>query len=117
MDVSRAMRWSGLAGVLAYWTACLAGAGLLLRRSRRGDRRHGFALVALVLTGCTVIQYVTAVYGEGNEVIKHMVIALFTASIAPIWLLAGALCTSPRAGPSLGSRDQVPTRKDRPRVT
>ena len=80
------------------------GAGLLLRRSRRGDRRRGFALVALVLIGCTVIQYVTAVYGEGNEVIKHMVIALFTASIAPIWLLAGVLCTSPRAGPSPGSR-------------
>jgi hypothetical protein len=117
MDVSRAMRWTGLAGVLAYWTACLAGAALLVRRSRPGDRRRGFALVALVLTGCTVIQYVTAVYGEGNEVIKHMVIALFTASIAPIWLLASALCTSPRAGPSLGSRDQVPTRKDRPRVT
>jgi hypothetical protein len=117
MDVSRAMRWAGLAGVLAYWMACLAGAGLLLRRSRRGDRRRGFALVALVLTGCTVIQYVTAVYGEGNEVIKHMVIALFTASIAPIWLLAGALAASPRAGPSLDSRDQVPTRKDRLRVT
>ena len=117
MDVSRAMRWTGLAGVLAYWTACLAGAGLLLRRSRPGDRRRGFAVVALVLTGCTVIQYVTAVYGEGNEVIKHMVIALFTASLAPIWLLAGALCTSPRAGASPGSPDQAPTRKDRLRVT
>jgi hypothetical protein len=117
MDVSRAMRWAGLAGVLAYWLACLAGAGLLLRRSRRGDRRRGFALVALVLTGCTVIQYVTAVYGEGNEVIKHMVIALFAASIAPIWLLAGALGTPPRAGPSPGSGDQVPTGKDRLRVT
>jgi hypothetical protein len=46
-----------------------------------------------------------------------MVIALFTASIAPIWLLAGALCASPRAGPSLGSGDQMPTRKDRLRVT
>jgi hypothetical protein len=91
MGVSRAMRWTGLAGVLAYWIACLAGAALLVRRSRPGDRRRGFALVALVLTGCAVIQYVTAVYGEGNEVIKHMVIALFTASIAPIWLLAGAL--------------------------
>jgi hypothetical protein len=52
-----------------------------------------------------------------NEVIKHMVIALFTASIAPIWLLAGALGTAPRAGPSPGSGDQVPTGKDRLRVT
>jgi hypothetical protein len=106
MDVSRAMRWTGLAGVLAYWMACLAAAGLLARRSRRGDRRRGFALVALVLTGCTVIQYVTAVYGEGNEVIKHMVIALFAASIAPIWLLAGALCKPPPAGPPPGPRDR-----------
>ena len=94
MDASRAMRWTGLAGVLAYWLACLAAAVLLVRRSRPGDRRRGFALVALVLTGCTVIQYVTAVYGEGNEVIKHMVVALFAASLAPIWLLAGALRTA-----------------------
>lgn len=107
MDVSRAMRWTGLTGVLAYWVACLAAAALLLRRSRRGSRRCGFALVALVLTGCTVIQYVTAVYGEGNEVIKHMVIALFTASLAPIWLLAGALHNPPRAGlpPGPGEQD------------
>ena len=110
MDVSRAMRWTGLAGVLAYWMACLAGAGLLLHRSRRGDRRRGFALVALVLIGCTMIQYVTAVYGEGNEVIKHMVIALFAASLAPIWLLAGALCKPPRAGlpPGPGEQDAAP---------
>jgi hypothetical protein len=101
MDISRAMRWTGLAGVLAYWTACLAGAALLVRRSRPGDRRRGFALVTLVLIACTVIQYVTAVYGEGNEVIKHMVIALFTASIAPVWLLAGALHQLPGAGPQV----------------
>ena len=98
MDVSRAMRWTGLAGVLAYWMACLAAAVLLVRGSRPGDRRRGFALVALVLTGCTVIQYVTAVYGEGNEVIKHMVVALFAASLAPIWLLAGALHQPPGPG-------------------
>lgn len=106
MDVSRAMRWTGLAGVLAYWGACLAGAALLVRRSRPGDRRRGFALAALVLTGCTVIQYVTAVYGEGNEVIKHMVIALFTASIAPIWLLAGAVSKPSPAGLALDAGEQ-----------
>jgi len=106
MDVSHAMRWTGLVGVLAYWTACLAGAGLMMRRSRPGDRRRAFALVALVLIGCTIIQYVTAVYGEGNEVIKHMVIALFTASIAPIWLLAGALHKLPWAGQPLSSGEQ-----------
>jgi hypothetical protein len=33
MDVSRAMRWTGLAGVLAYWTACLAAA---LHKPRAG---------------------------------------------------------------------------------
>ena len=92
MDVSHAMRWTGLPGVLGYWLACLAAAGLLLHRSRRGDRRRAFALVALVLIGCTMTQYVTAVYGEGNEVIKHMVIALFAASLTPVWLLAAALC-------------------------
>ena len=107
------MRWSGLAGVLAYWTACLAAAAVLVRSSRPGSRRRGFALVGLVLTGCTMIQYVTAVYGEGNEVIKHMVIALFTASLAPIWLLAGALCKPPRAGPppGPGERDARPARQ------
>ena len=110
MDVSRAMRWSGLAGVLAYWMACLAGAAVLLRSSRPGSRRRGFTLVGLVLTGCTMIQYVTAVYGEGNEVIKHMVIALFTASLAPIWLLAGALCKPPRAGPPPGPGRGLPAR-------
>ena len=114
MDVSRAMRWTGLAGVLAYWTACLAGAALLVRRSRPGDRRRGFALVALVLTGCTVIQYFTAVYGEGNEVIKHMVIALFTASIAPIWLLAGALSKPSPVGLPLGSGEQDAARPRSP---
>src|ERR1039457_7014187 len=115
MDVSRAMRWTGLAGVLAYWIACLAGAALLVRRSRPGDRRRGFALVALVLTGCTVIQYVTAVYGEGNEVIKHMVIALFTASIAPIWLLAGGLSKPSPAGLPPRSGEQNAPRSMRQR--
>ena len=105
--------------------ACLAGAVLLMRRSRPGDAallvrgpppgglRRGFALVALVLTGCTVVQYVTAVYGEGNEVIKHMVIALFTASLAPIWLLAGALCQPPRARrpAAPGERDARPAQQ------
>ena len=69
--------------------------------------------MALVLTGCTVIQYVTAVYGEGNEVIKHMVIALFTASLAPIWLLAGALHQPPRAGlpAAPGEHDARPARQ------
>ena len=114
MDVSRAMQWTGLAGVLAYWISCLAGAALLVRRSRPGDRRRGFALVALVLTACTVIQYVTAVYGEGNEVIKHMVIALFTASIAPIWLLAGALSKPSPAGLPLRSGEQDAARPGSP---
>lgn len=54
MDVSRAMRWTGLAGVLAYWIACLAGAGLagaqitpgrsearIRARGAGADRVHG----------------------------------------------------------------------------
>jgi hypothetical protein len=91
MDISHAMRWSGFPGILLYWSACAAGAVWLVRTSRPATLRRGFALVTLTLLGCTLVQYATAVFGEGNEVTKHMSVALFAAALAPVWIAAGAL--------------------------
>jgi len=98
MDVSHAMRWAGFPGILLYWTACAAGAIWLLRTSRPTTRRRGFALVTLTLLACTLLQYATAVYGEGNEVTKHLSVALLAASLAPVWIAAGA--TQERSRPT-----------------
>lgn len=86
--VSRAVAWSGFPGVVAYWLACLAAAVLLARRCAPGTVRRGFALTAALLVGCAVVQYVTAVFGDGAEVTKHLVVGLLAASLAPVWLLA-----------------------------
>lgn len=86
--VSHAFAWSRFAGVLGYWLACLTGAVVLARRSAAGSPRRGFALVALVLVGCAVVQYLTTVLGDGAEVTRHLVVGLFAASLAPVWLLA-----------------------------
>jgi hypothetical protein len=51
-----------------------------------------------MLLGCTLAQYVTAVYGEGNEVTKHLVVALFAACLVPVWLAAGAVQERSRRG-------------------
>jgi hypothetical protein len=93
--VSHALAGTGIAGLLGYWLLCLVGAGFLARRSAPNTRRRGFALVSITLVGVAIIQYVTAVFGDGNEVTKHLVVALFAASLAPLWLLAGALCRRP----------------------
>jgi hypothetical protein len=98
MDVSHAMQWSGFAGILAYWTACAAAAIWLLRTSRPATRRRAFALVTLSLLASTLLQYATAVYGEGNEVTKHLSVALFAASLAPVWIAAGT--TQQRSRPT-----------------
>ena len=90
-SASHALKWSGFPGILGYWLACLAGAAWLMRTGSPGSRRRGFGLVTLTLIGCTVIQYATAVFGEGNEVTKHLAVALFTATLAPVWIAAGAL--------------------------
>jgi hypothetical protein len=89
--VAHAFKWSGFPGVLAYWLACLAGAAWLIRTGSPNSRRRGFGLVTLTLLGSTVVQYATAVYGEGNEVTKHLAVAVFTAALAPVWIAAGAL--------------------------
>ena len=87
-------RSSGL-GSPAYWPtgrpAGLAGSARLIRTGSPNSRRRGFGLVTLTLLGCTVVQYATAVYGEGNEVTKHLAVALFTATLTPVWIAAGAL--------------------------
>lgn len=89
--VARAFKWSGFPGILAYWLAGLAGAAWLIRTGSPNSRRRGFGLVILTLLGCTVVQYATAVYGEGNEVTKHLAVAVFTATLVPVWIAAGAL--------------------------
>ncbi|GAB3452112.1 glycan biosynthesis hexose transferase WsfD [Actinophytocola sediminis] len=87
--VSRALAWTGFAGVAGYWLLCLVAAGAQLRRSAPGTLRRGFALVAMTLVGVAVVQYLTAVLGEGNEITKHLSVALLAATLAPVWLLAG----------------------------
>lgn len=87
--VSRALAWTGFPGVAAYWLLCLVAAGVLIRSSAPGTIRRGFALVTVTLIGVAVVQYLTAVLGEGNETTKHLSVALLAATLAPVWLLAG----------------------------
>jgi hypothetical protein len=94
--VSRAFAWSGFAGVVTYWLLCLVAALLLGRRSAPGTLRRGFALVTVALVGVAVVQYLTSVFGEGNEITKHLSVALLAATLAPVWLLAGAFVPAPR---------------------
>ena len=94
-SVSHALSWTGFAGIVAYWLACVGAAVWLIRISTARTLRRGFAHSALMLIGCTLIQYTTAVYGEGNEVTKHLVVGLFGACLAPVLLGAGALVGRP----------------------
>jgi hypothetical protein len=110
--VPRAFGWSGFPGIVTYWLACLAGAVLLIRRSAPGTIRRGFAVVAVMLVGVTVVQYLTAVLGEGNEITKHLSVALLAAALAPVWLAAAAV-TSGRPAievswPRVVERDRSP---------
>jgi hypothetical protein len=97
--VSRALAWSGFPGIVGYWLGCLALAVLLVRRSAPGTLRRGFALVTIALIGVTVVQYLTAVFGEGNEITKHLSVALLAATLAPVWLLAGTVAARSPDGP------------------
>ncbi|MBW8803229.1 MAG: hypothetical protein JF587_05140 [Catenulisporales bacterium] len=92
--VAHHFAWIGFGGILAYWTACFVGAAVFRRRSEKGTLRHSFATVALVLAASSVIQYLTAVFGEGNEVTKHLVISLFCATLAPLWIFAAGFARS-----------------------
>jgi hypothetical protein len=84
-------RWSGFPGLLVAWGGSLIGTCWLLRRSGRRSLRRGFASIALVLLGCVAVQYPTAAFGDGNEVAKHLVIAMFAAALVPVFLLASAI--------------------------
>ncbi len=86
--VANRFAWVGFGGIVAYWIACLAGAIAFRRRGAKGSLRHAFATVALVLAAGSVFQYLTAVFGEGNEVTKHLAISLFCATLAPLWIFA-----------------------------
>lgn len=90
-DLAHGFAWAGFTGVVASWAAFAAAAVRLLRRTRAGSPARGFAAVGLTLTGCAVTEYVTAVFGEGNEVTKHLAPALFAAALAPLWLVVAAL--------------------------
>lgn len=110
--VSRAFAWSGIAGVLGYWLACLLAAGMLIRRSAPSSTRRGFAWVAVLLLGCTIVQYVSSTFGDGAEITKHLVIGLFTASLAPVWLLAGLFSTRDVPQPDSEPRELEPETAD-----
>lgn len=89
--VSNELKWTGFPGVLAYWLVCIGAAIWLIRASATQSLRRGFGYSALTLVGVTLVQYATAVFGEGNEVTKHMAVGIFTASLAPVMLIAGAV--------------------------
>ncbi|MFL6111652.1 MAG: hypothetical protein ACJ786_09910 [Catenulispora sp.] len=88
--VANRFAWTGFGGIVAYWISCLIGALFLRRRSEKGSLRHSFATVALVLATGSAIQYLTSVFGEGNETTKHLVLSLFCATLSPLWLFAAA---------------------------
>jgi hypothetical protein len=96
--IAHSFAWAGFAGVVASWTVCAAGALWLVRRTRAGTLARGFAVVGLILTGCAVTEYLTSVFGEGNEVTKHLAPALFAATLAPLWIVVGVLLAR-KSGP------------------
>lgn len=83
--------FGGFPGLVTLWLLGTAAAIALIRRSRPGTTRRGFAQVALALVGCTAVQYVTAVFGDGVETTKHLAVGLFAVALMLVWLLAAAL--------------------------
>lgn len=89
--IAQKFRDTGFAGIVAYWILCLAAAAWLWIKSARQSPRRGFTVAACVLVGVTACQYLTAAFGEGNEVTKHLAVGLLAASLTPVWLLAGTV--------------------------
>lgn len=110
--------WLGFGGIVAYWTLCCAAAIMLLRRGTKRSMRRAFATVSLLFSVSSVLQYLTAVFGEGNEVTKHLVISLFCATLAPLWIFAARFASAWRhsheryaasvARPRAASQDSAP---------
>ncbi|MEY9886397.1 hypothetical protein ABIA31_000023 [Catenulispora sp. MAP5-51] len=110
-DISRAFRSFGISAIICYWGFCGTAAVWLFRRSAPNSKPRGFALVAGILLSFAVLQYFVSIYGDGNEVTKHLVVGLLAASIAPLWLAASAVCLRYQGR-------SVPTRTEaRPRGT
>lgn len=71
------------------------------RRSRLGSPARGFANAALLMAAFTVVQFVTAVFGEAIENTKHLVFAILSSALVvpliSVSMLAGktALGASP----------------------
>lgn len=90
--------WVGFGGIMVFWIACIVAATAFRRRSDRRSLRHAFATVSLVLAVGSVSQYLTAVFGEGNEVTKHLVISVFCATLTPVWLFAAGFAAREQVG-------------------
>lgn len=87
------LAWVGFGGIVAFWIACIAVAMTFRRRSDEDSLRRAFATVSLLLAVGSVSQYLTAVFGEGNEVTKHLAISLFCATLTPVWLFAAGFAS------------------------
>ncbi|WP_449727812.1 glycan biosynthesis hexose transferase WsfD [Catenulispora acidiphila] len=109
--VANHFAWVGFGGIVAFWIACAIGAVLLRRRSAKGSPQRAFAIVSLTFTAGSVIQYLTAVFGEGNEVTKHLVVSLFCATLAPLWIVAVGIA---HRRPAEASAAVVPKRRESP---
>lgn len=95
-EINRQLYPSGI----LVWLFVLAGFAavvLLLRKASLPDTwRRGFANGALLMLGFTVVQFLTAGFGDAIENTKHMVYSLLAAFLALAFLVAGAACRSPR---------------------
>lgn len=55
--------------------------GIARRRSERGSPAWGFANAALLMAAFTVVQFITAVFGEAIENTKHLVFAILSSTL------------------------------------
>ncbi|WP_172824170.1 glycan biosynthesis hexose transferase WsfD [Leifsonia sp. 21MFCrub1.1] len=63
-------------GALAFTLGALA-----RRRSQRGSPAWGFANAAVLMAAFTVVQFITAVFGEAIENTKHLVFAILSSTL------------------------------------
>jgi hypothetical protein len=85
-----------------------------VRRWRTGagnPRRQALAGMTVCLAGVSLVQFLTAAYGESIENTKHLVYAILATGLAPVLAVAAAVCSSP-AGPASGEVGAVPVAAD-----